>query len=61
MENFLKTYEDIINSINHLKVKINRTTENIPPYFIKYAIPSITFPLSLVFNYSIELAKVPKQ
>ena len=61
MQSFFITYEDIKNSINHLKDKIIRTPENILPYFMKYAIPSIIFPLSLIFNCSIELAEVPKQ
>ena len=59
MQSFFITYEDMKNSINHLKYKIIRTPENIPPYFIKYAIPSIIFPLSLVVNCSKELAEVP--
>ena len=61
MQSFFITHEDMKNSINHLKYKIIRTPENIPPYFIKYAIPSIIFPLSLILNCSIELAEVPKQ
>ena len=61
MQSFFITYVDINNSINHLNDKIIRTPENIPPYFIKYTIPSIIFPLSLIFNCYIELAEVPKQ
>ena len=61
MQCFFITCKDIKNSINHLKDKIIRTPENIPPDFIKYAIPSIIFPLSLIFNCSIELAEVPKE
>ena len=51
----MKTWKIQLN----LKYKIIRTPENIPPYFIKYAIPSIIFPLSLVVNCSKELAEVP--
>ena len=61
MQNFFITYEDIISSINHLKDKIIRTPENIPPYYIKHVIQSIIFPLSLIFNCSLELSDVPKQ
>ena len=60
MQSLFITYEDKKKSINHLKDNIIRTPENIPPYFIKYAIKSIIFPLSLIFNCSIELAEVPK-
>ena len=60
MENLFLTYEDIENSIDLLKDKIIRTLENILPFFIKYATQSIIFPLSLIFNCSIELAEVPK-
>ena len=60
MESFFINYEDIKNSTNHIKRKIIRTQENIPPYIIKYAIPSIIFPLSLIFNCSIELTEKPK-
>ena len=61
MQSFFIAYEDIKNSINYLKDKIIRTPENIPPYFIKHAISSIIFPLSLIFNCSIELAEVQKK
>ena len=42
---FITYEEDIKNSINHLKDKTIRNPKNIPPYFIKYAIPSKIFPL----------------
>ena len=61
MQTFFITYEDIKHSINLLKDKIIRTPENIPSYFIKYAILSIIFSLSLIFNCSLELAEIPKQ
>ena len=61
MENFFISYDDINNSINHLKDKIIRTPENIPPYFIKHGISSLIFPLSLIFNCSLALSDVPKQ
>ena len=61
MQKFFIAYEDIKSSINHLKDKIIRTPENIPPYFIKHVIQSIIFPLSLIFNCSLELSDVPKQ
>ena len=61
MQNFFITYENIKCSIHHLKDKIIRTPENIPPYFIKHVIQSIIFPQSLIFNCSLELSDVPKQ
>ena len=59
IQNFFLTYEDIISSIIHLKEKIIRTPENIPPYYIKHVIQSIIFPISLIFNCSLELSDVP--
>ena len=47
--------------ISHLKDKIIRTPENIPPYFTKYGIQSIKFLLSLIFNCIIALAEVSTQ
>ena len=61
MKSFFISYKDINTSTKHLKNKIIGTPEKIPPHFIKHAISSLVFPLSLIFNCSLALSEVPKQ
>ena len=61
MKSFFISHKDINTSTKHLKNKIIRTPEKIPPHFIKHAISSLVFPLSLIFNCSLALSEVPKQ
>ena len=61
MKSFFIIGKDINTSTKHLKDKIIRTPENIPPYFIKHTISSLVFPLLLIFNCSLALSEVPKQ
>ena len=60
MKSFIISYEDINTSTKHLKDKIIRTPEKTQPYFIKHAIPSLVFPLLLIFNCSLALSEIPK-
>ena len=55
------SYEDNNKLTKHLKDKIIRTQEKTSPYFIKHAIPSLVFPLLLIFNCSLALSEIPNQ
>ena len=61
MKSFIISSGDINTSTKHLKDKTIRTPEKTPPYFIKHAIPSLVFPLLLIFNCSLALSEIPKQ
>ena len=61
MENFQITSEDVRNAIAKMKDKISKTPENIPSFFIKRVSAALIKPLTLLFNASLSLGKVPYQ
>ena len=61
MQDFFISNNELIESVNHLKGKILRSTENIPSYFLKRTICSLILPISLIFNCSLAISFIPKQ
>ena len=59
MPPFIITDEDINNAIHGLKSSVSRTPDDIPCLFFKKVTTSITKPLKIIFNHSLECGKIP--
>ena len=60
MPSFLITSEDIVDAIKNLKTTVSQTPDSIPCLFYKKAVSSITIPLTIIFNTSLESGTVPE-
>ena len=61
MPEFVISHLDLLKAVTSIKDKLSNTPECIPPYFIKRIIHSISYPLLILFNFSIRHNSVPSQ
>jgi hypothetical protein len=53
-------YNLVVQAIKHLPNKLSRTPDSIPMIFLKKIAENIAFPLSILFEYSMRSAQIPK-